>query len=230
MTVQPDSAYEFLSGTGIEGLPQLGRCLSGDQFLISRKQLRTQNPKWWFSRRLAYSDLSARIAADLSSKFGFGSMAYEDEDDYALVDHKHSDYNWVDIVSPYENTKEFDGSYNYGDNPPAVTVAKVWIDGDVRVVKMPLPVIEQEDLDRPAPGQLKMMAVTSLAAIDVNAADFDGWVYADGATYPNSFEYSSYFPQVAGNKFQVPEIKNILELNNKPYEDAGSGKIGHANA
>ena len=230
MTVksEPMDEYEFLSGSGFSGLSSLSRCGKDDQFLISRKQLRTESPKWWFSRRLAYSDLSARIAADLSAKFKFGSMAYESEDDYALSGHKHAEYNWVDVVSQYQDTREWDGTYDYGDDPPAVTVAKVWIDGVVKTVKVPLPVIKRESTsERPTAGQLKMMAVTSLAAIDVYAEDFDGWVYANGATYPSIFEHSSYFPQVAGG-FQVPDIRNIIEMNNKPDDPVYAGKIGHA--
>ena len=210
MTPRPLEEYEFLSGTGVLAEGAQEKCLSGDQFLISRRQLQVENPAWWFSRRLQYSDLSARIADDLSARFGFKSMAYEDEDDYALSGHTHSEYNYVRLVSPFADSP--DSEYD--------KVLLVSIDGKRKWVKVPRQrIMPPPD---PVPGQIKLMAVTSLQPIDAMGRNFDGWVYADGQTYPPVFEHASYFEQVDGG-FRVPDMRNMFEMNNRPYEDVGFG-------
>lgn len=52
--------------------------------------------------------------------------------------------------------------------------------------------------------------------------DFDGWVYADGQAYPPIFEHASYFEQVEDG-FKVPDMRNMFEMNSRPYDDPGFG-------
>lgn len=196
---------DILSGTSILSSELINNLSSDDYFLISEPQLPTAVPYHYFSKKLNYIELKNKMFNDIKSKFGFKSMAYENKDDYAKIDHHHSDYNKVAI-----NLNDFD------DDIDTKLIAVIEIDKHIYELNMPMPVMPPPP--EPLPGQLKFVANPVYVEVDENSPTFDGWVHANGQQYKKSdFIYSDYFESASDSKFKVPHINKLIRMNPEPF-------------
>lgn len=201
----------YLSGTCPTELSSVWTCLNDDQFLVSEPCLNVRRPVNWYSKKLSFEQLSARVVSDISAGWRFGSMAWEDKDGYSRYDHTHDCYNKVLGVSCYYENYP-DGTVDLG----TITVGSV-----VHHMRMPAP--EVHHVEQPVVGQLAFFATpgdsTGYAApVDWKSADFDGWVYPDGSKYPlSAFDIDGEF-ETSDGYFTVPTIRDFIRLNPRPYE------------
>lgn len=208
------SDYQTLSGTSLTHLAPVVTPAASDQLLISRKQLDIDYPKWWFSRRISYDTFAENIFQDLSAKFKFGSMAYELSTDYAKSNHTHSQYNKVSAYIDYTDST----NQNY------LELAVIKLDGKKISMMMPKPTYPDHIMtgNEHVGGELKFDFRPVMKTINVNAADFDGWVYADGKEYPNNFEFASSFDQGSdSNHFVVPNYHEMLFMETSLTASSG---------
>lgn len=63
----------------------------------------------------------------------------------------------------------------------------------------------------PEIGAVKYLARRNPVAVDVSAADFDGWVYADGARYSGSDFPSAARVFGGSSTFAVPDLRRFAK-------------------
>ena len=164
---------QTLSGKSIsqlDALPDDGRISAADRFFTSEPVAPGSRYGQYLSKHLRYDVLLERVFADLSAGFGFGRMAWELSDAYALSGHTH----------PY-NSLNMSVDYDQQDDRAGMVIASFRIDG--RLVRLRVPLMWTYEYPEPEIGELKFTALPPASEIDVNAEDFDGWVYPDGTTY-----------------------------------------------
>ena len=123
----------------------------------------------YFSESISYGKFVDLLFADLSSSFGFGGLAREDDTGYSPVRHSHP-YNAFSVSSTV--------------NASTAVLATFVINGRKTRIAAPAPFVYKEP--DPAIGELKFLAVPEIKRsdrINVNSKDFDGWVYPAGQTY-----------------------------------------------
>lgn len=133
---------------------------------------------------------------EISSKYKFKSMAWQDENAYSLSGHNHDDiYDKTDITE----------NQNNGEH-----VATFVVDGRDHVdVYFPQIVIYK--YDDPYIGELKFVTDKKHRTVNIDSDDFDGWVYPDGSQYN-----VSDFPDAAtvfghsGTTFNVPNLTEFF--------------------
>lgn len=143
-----------------------GRIQPGDRFFTSENISKTSVYVDYLSKSLTYGDLVEQLFADLSAGFGFGSMAWESENDYSEVGHGHS-YNTFDISAKNTTDPIVLASFKLGNRVVRLRMPRLW---------------RYEDPDFEI-GELKFKALNSIRSptdIDINDSNFDGWVYPAG--------------------------------------------------
>lgn len=164
---------ETLSGYSISQFQVFGksdRISADDRFFTSQPISYVAAYREYESKSLEYDLLLKQIFNDLSSAFGFKSMAYELSDAYSRVQHVHQ-YNSFDIKSDYGvNGNVVLATFKVNDKVVRLCMPRQW------VYKVPDPVI----------GELKykmLPTVTNPDNININSTNFDGWVYPRGQSY-----------------------------------------------
>lgn len=197
-----------LRGKKVSSLSAVHSVFSDDAFLISEPDfLHQRNPHHYTSKSLAFEKLKAKVLADLSNAYEFGSMAYEDENGYSLIGHNHNSiYNKAQISSAYSSSAN-----------DLVHVADVLIDRNQTAlyVKKPKSVL----IDLPIAGEIKL-SLAPMQPIVPTALDFDGWVYPDGSRYKLSDFAEKSLSDVFendGTYFTVPVLNNFIRFNSTPY-------------
>ena len=188
-----------------------------DVFLVSEPGLNRPDAFFYQSKHLTYDTLRKNIYQDISAGLHLGSMAFQDEADYALAGHDHF---------PKYVKAEFKPTYARNPDMPekddtVIVVGHIMING--RPYDMCIPKIRQEDVKVPEKpiGLLKFVAWPRLPDIDENASDFDGWTYPDGravskARFPNAYAvFGNSFGEETDTQFRIPDIRDFMELN--PY-------------
>ena len=157
---------------------------------------------------------------DLSGGFNFGSMAFEEKDDYAKVNHTHTRYSKVtgEQIADTEDTISlgkislinpvFD---DYGNYVYQKQVLDLCIPKDYDK----MPEVKETDI-----GTIRFKALPKLKQIDVNSKDFDGWVYPDGreidgTEFVDAYEYfgTNYGGDPATKKFNLPNLNTFIKAN-----------------
>lgn len=197
---------ETLSGYSISQLPVFGqfdRISADDRFFTSQPINQAAAYKEYESRYLEYGRFAEQISRDLSSAFGFKSMAYELSDAYSKAQHVHR-YNSFDISSDYGvSGNTVLATFKVDDRIVRLCMPRQW------VYKAPDPVI----------GELKykmLPTVTRPDAININSANFDGWVYPCGQRYTvASADFLSakacFGQSLTATTLSVPNINNFIK-------------------
>ena len=169
-----------MTGTSISELGELTQISKNDVLVLSKKQNLCKISDNHYSQKISYSSFTSQTLQKLSSMFSFGTMAFENKDDYALVSHENihfNDYNYVTFDFKYTSSKD------------TTTIAKIKRDDTVYHLRIPNPKYPKQK--EPPIGQVKFVAIPNPAPVDVYSTDFDGWVYADGSSYSiDDFKYS----------------------------------------
>ena len=167
---------------------------SGDSFFTSQQILPKAVFKEYQSKSLPYDTLIEKLFSDLSAAFGFKSMAYEPFDAYSSASHSHP-YNTFDISS----------EYSAEDNNIPIVTFKI----GTKTVRLYMPRPYVYAKPEPEIGEIKFKMLPNIANpadIDINAQDFDGWVYPAGQTYmvgQNDFQGA-----IDATSFTVPDFRS----------------------
>ena len=199
---------ETLSGYSISQFSVFGqsdRISADDKFFTSQPINYVAAYREYESKSLEYDLLMEQIFNDLSAAFGFKSMAYELSDAYSRAQHVHQ-YNSFDIKSDYGvNGNVVLATFKVDDKVVRLCMPRQW------VYKAPDPVI----------GELKykmLPTVTRPDAININSANFDGWVYPRGQSYTvaaaDFHGAKACFGQSAtATTLTVPNINNFVKAD-----------------
>lgn len=200
---------ETLSGYSISQFSNFGtsgKIQAGDRFFTSQPISYVAAYREYESKSLKYDLLIEQIFNDLSAAFGFKSMAYELSDAYSKSQHIHQ-YNSFDIKSDYDVNDEniVLATFKVDDKKVRLCMPHQW------VYKAPDPVI----------GELKykmLPTVTRPDSIDINSANFDGWVYPRGQSYTvaagDFLSAKACFGQSAtATILNIPDINNFIKAD-----------------
>lgn len=171
------------------------------------------------SYRETYDDFRYKVFYDISAGIPFGSMAWENQDEYALVKHLH-DYSYVSVYPYYT---EADANSNLYNLIGIVHLSSATADNQVSIW---LPEIEEPIFfEDHLIGELKPVALDRglLPAVDLDSKYFDGWVYCDGASYPRddfpeAYEIFRYAEGSTKNTFRVPYYNTDFIKSNPNLE------------
>jgi len=162
-----------LSGAPISSFPAVGEVKHDDLFLIASPT--DGNHMFYDDEKIDYWSMCTQMLDEISSRYRLRSMAWEDENAYSLSGHNHDElYNNTSIDQIQQN---------------GIKIASFVTRTDKKVVKKTdvyFPPIIFYKQDEPYIGELKFVSDTIRRNINIYAADFDGWVYADGTTYSGS--------------------------------------------
>ncbi len=166
---------------------------------------------------------------DLSGGFRFGTMAWEEKDDYSKVNHEHIGYSKVtgEQIADTKNTVSlgkislinpvFD---DYGNYVYQKQVLDLCVPDDYDE----MPKARETEI-----GTIKFKALPSLKQIDVNSKDFDGWVYPDGREidgneFTDAYQYfgTNYGGDVKTKMFNLPNLNTFIKAN--PGQDIQESK------
>jgi hypothetical protein len=178
---------------------------------------------------IEYHDLCSQTVERVKKGLNLGSMAFEDRNDYSLVDHVHDDvydyFNIGDVLSD-ENQKYW--------NIMTVKVSNWTEDGKmtVKTVDINVPAVDLDDFNVFDVGTLKFVALPKFDEsvvrqygdnfnVDIDSEDFDGWVYpngtvftVDGNRFQEAFGLYGTEPEETGKRsFKVPDLRNFLRMN-----------------
>lgn len=173
---------EFLSGSPLSREQRVTEPRSTDVFLVSEPGLNRPDAFFYQSKHLTYDTLRNNIYQDISVGLHLGSMAFQDESNYAKSGHDHfPKYVKAEFKPSYERNH---GVSEAEDN--VIVVGHIMING--RSYDMCIPRINQDDVKIPEKpvGLLKFVAWPTLPVIDENTPDFDGWTYPDGRSVSKS--------------------------------------------
>lgn len=218
--------YYTLSGTptSIEENLLSNNVKPYDMFLVSKFVLSNVSPfrtyesngtiyrnEYW-SMHTTYDSLSNQLYDDLAGKYGFKSMAWENSAHYSLIGHIHN----YSIVSAYSNPllRMNKNRSNASELVPIVTFSV-----DSKKTDMYMPYIHLYEAPKPYIGQLKFLAKDKIDAININAADFDGWTYPDGKAllsddFPEAWNVfgTTYGSDSEKKTFNLPNLRNFIKF------------------
>lgn len=213
---------ETLSGYSISQFSVFGqsnRISADDRFFTSQPINYVAAYREYESKSLKYDLLMEQIFNDLSAAFGFKSMAYELSDAYSGAQHVHQ-YNSFDIKSDYGVSGNVVlATFKVDDKVVRLCMPHQW------VYKVPDPVI----------GELKykmLPTVTRPDAIDINSANFDGWVYPRGQSYTvaatDFLSAKACFGQsLTATTLTIPNINNFVKAD--PRRDIRASTVPFSN-
>lgn len=148
--------------------------LDDDLLVVSVPDIYTN--KIYNSRFIKSGNLLSNLLDELIDYCGFGTMLHEESDDYSLSNHNHiSDYNRLSII--------YSGQYETCDDYQMINIGNYRIDGQISSIYFKKQKLIIPDYALPEIGDLKFVGLKTLKSIDINASDFDGWVYPDGREF-----------------------------------------------
>ena len=178
---------------------------------------------------IEYHDLCSQTVEKVKKGLNLGSMAFEDKNDYSLVDHVHDDvYDRFDIGGALS-----DETQKYW-NIMTVKVSNWTEDGKmtVKTVDINVPAVDLSNVNVFEIGTLKFFGLPEfddsnirqygdIPNVDIDSEDFDGWVFPNGAVFTvdegrfsEASEIYAVEPQETGKKsFKVPDFRNFLKMN-----------------
>lgn len=218
--------YYTLSGTPINIEENLlsSNVKSYDMFLVSKFVLSNVSPfrtyesngtiyrnEYW-SMHTTYDSLSNQLYDDLVDKYGFKSMAWESSAHYSLIGHIHN----YSKVSAYA-VPELRMDKNKSNADELVNIVTFSIDS--KKTDMYMPYVHLYEVPKPYIGQLKFLARDKIDAVNINAADFDGWTYPDGKAllsdaFPEAWNVfgTTYGSNSENKTFNIPNLRDFLKF------------------
>lgn len=167
-----------ITGKRLCELKRTGETRPKDLFLVSQLDVGQEQ---YVSRAIDYGQVVSCLADDFEGSLGLGTMAYEEKWEYSKVDHQHEGrYTKVAVTEACPS----------GESLCCLAVVSVGLPGAEALdgcsqYRLMCPNIQMPDPPEPEIGTLRFVyARSAMAAVaDINADDFDGWVYPDGSTY-----------------------------------------------
>ena len=233
--------YYTLSGTPISIEENLlsNNVKPYDMFLVSKFALSTVSPfrtyesngtiyrnEYW-SMHTTYDSLSNQLYDDLVDKYGFKSMALENSAHYSLNGHIHN----YSIVSAYSDPSL---RMNKNRSNASELVPIVTFNIDSKKTDMYMPYVHLYEVPKPYIGQLKFLARDRIDAININAADFDGWTYPDGKAllsddFPEAWNVfgTTYGSNSEKKTFNIPNLRDFLKFAQADSATSFAEKINY---
>ena len=192
----------------------LDRCL----VLVSKQR---EDGMTYSSRSITMQDLAAQIAEDLDAAAGISSAAYYMSSDFALQDHDHDIYTSA-IFEPagdQSQRKSIAKFIDYTNNQSAdITIDDDYSSAHEGIDKISSILAEMQ----PAIAELQILAVSSIddtsIITDITSPGFEGWVPADGSSYPlSAFQLSgqlstAFIYDIQLSTFTVPDMSLFFKL------------------
>lgn len=189
------------------------------RFLLSRKQ----EDGSYRSYAITYGNLVKQMTEEVRKALGIKSMAYRDRTEYAQVDHTHP-YGYT-VCNPTYQLSDFQDQGKVSCIC-TVTTSDYSTTGTVSVLYPPMPPTAPIRHRTPYVGEFRMFAelngkTSSQIRQSMLDGTFDGWVYADGGSYPRTvgrYDFSEAYAlyRGSGGTFSVPKIDNFLKLDGNP--------------
>lgn len=205
----------YLGGKRVSELERAKSLEATDLFLISRDY----NPATpnQHSKRVSAQTLIDDVKGRLDSNMFVGSIAFRDTTEYARKNHGH-DYSNIRV---YARPESFVSKYSPDGRTIQIGKFRVCNEGTCDEVAILCPIQQYlASSQKPRIGELKFLAVDTLAAVDVESEGFDGWVYPDGATYTKERfpdAWSVFAADSASSTFQVPLLDRFIRPNPFAY-------------
>ena len=214
---KPPRKYWPAEGVRTSDLWREHDALSSDLFLVAR-------PAKPESRAVSYADLSDCMFEDIRAAFGIGTMAFEEKEKYAKVDHSHageySKTRYVSSMTGDVKVAAFLAGPDGGEYPSESSLDAM------SVLYETLPPIYPP---RPEVGTLKFVYLSENAQVRTNQemiedTDFDGWLWPDGSEVypPGRADFEDAF-RIYGNgsedSFTLPDLNGCFKLSGGPVAD-----------
>lgn len=157
------------------------------------------------SESIRYANLSSKIVVDVINALGLGSMAHEEKYMYSLSSHNHDKvYSRMEIKDLYAD-----------DEAKVLKLADITIrrNGEISTYHLLTPKVQTYQYAEAKKGTLKFVAVNrnvwnlrqysdGLYNVDVDAEDFDGWVFPNGG----------YLDSVG---LQLPDLNKFMKIQHQ---------------
>lgn len=161
------------------------------------------------SKQISYGGLSVSLGHEISGSFHLSSMAFRDTTEYSTIGHRHG-FSKFEIIPKYsaqdENTYKIMSVSSFNTNQ---LVSK----HDIYAPRFDQPVQETYDI-----GETRFFSASTSVPTSYTAANFSGWVYADGKEYPKSefpeaYELYKDYPDSTLTSFVVPNLNGFYVPN-----------------
>lgn len=166
------------------------------------------------------------MTEEVRKVLGIKSMAYRDRTEYAQVDHTHP-YGYT-VCSPTYQLSDFHDQSKVSCIC-TVTTSDYSTTGTVSVLYPPMPPTAPIRHRTPYVGEFRMFAELNGKTSEqirqtMTYGTFDGWVYADGGSYPRtvgSYDFSEAYAlyRGSGGTFSVPKIENFIRMSGSSAVD-----------
>ena len=207
-----------------------------DLLYIGQMAFKISGNPYYRSRAITYRNVWSELSSDIAGRYG--SMAFENKEDYSPRYHEHS---WANRVQ---------GEQLIQPSTDWTTVAKLTIrtyteseyyswkadDQQISVVVPLSAYTEGYDIPEPEIGELRFFAWPTMPAIDENSASFDGWTYPDGRSLSRSrfrkaFEYfGTSYGADSDSTFKLPNFRTFFKLNPGVTKAGATGYSSYSNA